>query len=78
MRDDDGDRTCDDGSAEHLLRRNQGARCRAERDELATEGMVLAVEIDTVERFLERILVEGRTQVVRHLGRGVELNLFAE
>jgi hypothetical protein len=45
---------------------------------MATEGMVLAVEIDTVERLLHGIFIDDRKQVVRHGGRCIKLNLFAE
>lgn len=76
--DDHGDRACDNGSAKDLLRRYECTGGLAEGDEIAIEEMIFAVEIDTVERLLHRILVEGRTQLVGNLGGVVELNLFAE
>lgn len=47
-------------------------------DQVAAQGMVLAVKIIAVERLLHRVFVEGGTQVVGHLRRTVDTNGIAE
>jgi hypothetical protein len=42
------------------------------------DGVILAVEIDAVERLLHRVFVERGAEVVGDLLRSVETNLFAE
>src|SRR5690606_21952575 len=67
-----------DGTPEDFTWGNQGGRGRAQRDEVAADGVILAVEIDAVERLLHRAFVERGAEVVGDHFRSVETNLFAE
>ena len=68
----------EDRAPEDLTRGCQGGRGRAERNEMPADGVILAVEIDAVERLLHRILVESGAEVIGDFLRSVETDLFAE
>jgi len=67
-----------DGTPEDFTWGNQGGRGSAQRDEVSADGVILAVEIDAVERLLHRAFVERGAEVVGDHFRSVETNLFAE
>src|SRR5947207_15989784 len=71
-------RTGEYRAAEHFATGNQCRVDRSQRDQVSAKRMVLSVEVNAVKRFLERILVERRTKVIRDFVGPIELNLFAE
>jgi len=46
--------------------------------QMATKGMILAVEIDAVKRFLHRVFLKGGAEVIRNGRRGIQVDFVAE
>ena len=78
MGDHEGRGAGKDGSAEHLAGCDQCGCRRAQGDEMPADGVILAVEIDAVERLLHRAFLERGAEVIGNLLRSVETDFFAE
>ena len=76
MGDDQRRAAGDDRPAEHLPARNESRVDGAERDQMPAQRMILAIEINAVERLLERIFVERGAEVIGDLLRCIELHFF--
>jgi len=68
MRYDQSGGTCQDGSPENFAWGYDRRVHRSQRDQMATEGMIFAVEIDAVEGFLHRVFLKGGAEVTRDGG----------
>lgn len=77
MRDDQLGGACENRTTEYLSWRNQRRTHRSECNEMASERMIFAVEVNAVERLLHRVLLEGRAEVFDNLLGPVETDSIA-